>query len=95
MIIICGDVFVPSAFSPNEDGENDILCVYSDCMENMTFAVYNRWGEKVYETNSMTICWDGTWKGKLLNPAVFAYTLEGSLINGELVQQKGNISLVR
>lgn len=93
--IICGDIFVPSAFSPNDDGENDFLCVYSDCMDNMTFAIYNRWGEKVYETNELNICWDGTWNGKPLNSAVFVYVLDGYLINGELVEQKGNISLIR
>jgi hypothetical protein len=43
----------------------------------------------------MSICWDGTWKGKELNSAVFVYTLEGYLINGDRVSQKGNISLVR
>ena len=93
--IVCGDVFVPSAFSPNADGENDNLCVYSDCMKQMTFTIYNRWGEKVYETQSMNICWDGTWKGKPLNSAVFVYVLNGYLINGQPVDQKGNISLVR
>src|SRR5690606_15602880 len=69
--IICGDIFVPSAFSPNSDGDNDILCVYSDCMEHLTFTIYNRWGEKVFQTNSMNICWDGTWNGKILNSSVF------------------------
>lgn len=93
--IVCGDIFVPSAFSPNDDGENDELCVYSDCLEDFVFVVYNRWGEKVYETSNMQICWDGTWKGKQLNSAVFVYTLDGSLINGQTVQQKGNISLIR
>ena len=93
--IICGDVFVPSAFSPNEDGENDELCVYSDCMESLTFTIYNRWGEKVYETSNMQICWDGTWKGKPLNSAVFVYVLDGYLINGQTITQKGNISLIR
>jgi gliding motility-associated-like protein len=93
--IVCGDVFVPSAFSPNDDGENDLECVYSDCIEQMTFSIYNRWGEKVFETNNMNICWDGTWNGKELNSAVFVYTLEGFLINGQAVSQKGNISLIR
>ena len=93
--IICGDIFVPSGFSPNNDGENDILCVYSDCMESLTFSIFNRWGEKVFESNSMNICWDGTWKGKNLNSGVFVYTLDGYLINGKPVQQKGNISLIR
>ncbi|MEO9534221.1 MAG: gliding motility-associated C-terminal domain-containing protein [Crocinitomicaceae bacterium] len=93
--IVCGEVFVPSAFSPNGDNENDFLCVYSDCLENFSFKIYNRWGEKVYETSNKSICWDGTWKGKELNPAVFVYVLDGYLINGKPVDQKGNISLVR
>jgi gliding motility-associated-like protein len=93
--IVCGDIFVPSAFSPNDDGENDFLCVYSDCMEQMTFTIYNRWGEEVFQSSDMGICWDGTWNGKELNPAVFVYTLTGFLINGEAVDQKGNISLIR
>jgi gliding motility-associated-like protein len=93
--IVCGEVFVPSAFSPNGDGENELECVYSDCMESFTFDIYNRWGEKVFTTSSMNICWDGTWKGKELNSAVFVYILEGYLINGTKVSQKGNISLIR
>jgi gliding motility-associated-like protein len=93
--IVCGEVFVPSAFSPNGDNENDFLCVYSDCLENFSFKIYNRWGEKVYETSNKNICWDGTWKGKDLNSAVFVYLLDGYLINGKPVDQKGNISLVR
>ena len=93
--ILCGDVFVPSAFSPNNDGENDLECVYSDCIESMTFSVYNRWGEKVFETDNMDICWDGTWKGKELNSAVFVYILDAHLITGERFTKKGNISLVR
>ncbi len=93
--IICGEVFVPTAFSPNGDGENDLLCVYSDCLENFSFVIYNRWGEKVFETGEKNICWDGRWKDKDLNTAVFVYMLRGFQINGEEVNQKGNISLIR
>ncbi len=93
--IVCGDIFVPSAFSPNDDGENDFECIYSDCIDQFTFTIYNRWGEKVFETSDMNICWDGTWKGKPLNSAVFVYIASGSLINGEFFEQKGNISLIR
>jgi gliding motility-associated-like protein len=93
--INCGEVFVPSAFSPNNDGENDLECVYSNCFQGFYFEIYNRWGEKVFETSDKNICWDGTWKGKELNSAVFVYRLEGILINGEQVSKKGNISLIR
>jgi len=93
--IICGEVFVPTAFSPNGDGENELECVYSDCIESSTFTIYNRWGEEVFETSNTNVCWDGTWKGKELNSAVFVFILEGYLINGVKVSQKGNISLIR
>lgn len=93
--IICGEVFVPSAFSPNDDGNNDLECLYSDCIDYFTFTIYNRWGEKVFQTSDMNICWDGTWKGKPLNSAVFVYTLDGYLIDGQTIEQKGNISLIR
>ena len=95
VIIECGDVFVPSAFSPNNDGENDYLCVYTNCWDQMYIRIFNRWGELVYENSSENICWDGTWKGQKLDPAVFVYTLEGTLINGEQVSKKGNITLTR
>jgi gliding motility-associated-like protein len=93
--IICGDIFVPSGFSPNADDNNDELCVYSDCMQDMDFTIYNRWGEIVFESGELDFCWDGMWKGKELNPAVYVYILSGQLINGDLVQQKGNITLIR
>ncbi|MBK8925294.1 MAG: gliding motility-associated C-terminal domain-containing protein [Crocinitomicaceae bacterium] len=93
--IVCGDIFVPNAFSPNNDDENDILCVYSNCMEVMTFRIYDRWGEKVFECSDQNICWDGTYKGKPVNTGVFVYVLEGYLITGDKVSKSGNISLVR
>ncbi|MBL7900261.1 MAG: gliding motility-associated C-terminal domain-containing protein [Crocinitomicaceae bacterium] len=93
--IICGQIFVPNAFSPNFDDENDILCVYSNCMETMSFAVYDRWGEKVFETSSMNVCWDGTYREKPMNSGIYVYKLEGTLITGTKVSQSGNVTLVR
>lgn len=93
--IDCGEVFVPSAFTPNNDNNNDLVCAFGNCLESFVFNIYNRWGEKVFETSDTSICWDGTWKGKDLNSAVFVYRLEGYLISGEKVDLKGNISLIR
>jgi gliding motility-associated-like protein len=93
--IICGEVFVPTAFSPNGDGGNDCLKVYNNCIESMVFKVYARWGEVVFETTDVDECWDGSYKGKDLNNAVFMYTLNATLINGEEVSLKGNVSLIR
>lgn len=91
----CGDMFVPNAFSPNNDGVNDILRVRGACLQTLTFMVFNRWGDKVFETNDVTVGWDGTYKGDLMNTGVFVYRLEGKTRDGKGYSSKGNITLVR
>jgi len=94
----CRDkIFIPSAFSPNADGENDVLYVRGiDCLENLSeFVIFNRWGEKVFETTNPANGWDGFYKGQLSDAAVFTYYLKGTLIDGSGVTKSGNITLVR
>jgi len=91
----CGNIFVPNAFSPNGDYENDVLCVMGGCIQTLNFQVFDRWGEKVFETTSTNICWDGTIREKNMNNAVFFYYLSAVLSNGETVEQSGNISLIK
>ncbi len=93
--IPCGDIFVPNAFSPNNDGANEMQCVMGNCVRTLYFTIYDRWGERVFETTDKTQCWDGAYKGKLLNTAVFVYYLEATLLSGEQVNKQGNISLIR
>jgi len=88
-------IFVPNAFTPNGDGENDVLYLRSLIVEDVLFRVYNRWGELVYETNTMHSGWDGTFRGKLLDPDVYDYYLEGHCIDGQEFLIKGNITLIR
>lgn len=91
----CDDVFIPTAFSPNNDGQNDFFYVMSNCISNMHLVIYDRWGEKVFETTDQNLKWDGSYKGKPLNIAVFVYKLEADLVSGEHLSEKGNVSLVR
>ncbi len=87
---------MPNAFSPNADGQNDRLCVPDNvCVLNFILKIYDRWGEKVFETESLSNCWDGSYKTKELNTAVFVYYLEAILSNGEKFNQQGNISLIK
>ncbi len=53
--VSCGDVFVPEAFSPNGDGQNDVLYVRGDCINTLDFKVFDRWGNKVFETKDKII----------------------------------------
>jgi gliding motility-associated-like protein len=92
--IKCGEVFVPTAFSPNDDGQNDVLYVYGNCIENMEFVIFDRWGEKVFSSSDPGFGWDGTFKGKKMDPAAFAYYLKAT-VDGEEVLQKGSITIVK
>lgn len=93
--IACGQLFVPTAFSPNGDAQNDVLHIYGNCITEMLFTIYNRWGEIVFETNDITNVWDGAYKGQPMNTGVFFYQLSAIFNSGETLNAKGNISLVR
>lgn len=93
--LLCGEVFVPNAFSPNGDGQNDILFVRGICIEYLDYSIYNRWGEQVFHTNDPAVGWNGTWRGVQCENAVFTYVLKGSLLDGSEIDKKGNVSLVR
>jgi len=100
--LACGELFVPNAFSPNNDGYNDFFRVKInvDCVEELEFLVYDRWGEKVYEANTIQDAvlngWDGNYNGKAMDNAVFVYYLKIKLSNqSQVIKQKGNVSLIR
>ena len=93
-----GVVFLPTAFSPNGDMENDVLKIYYGnyaCIKDYKLVIYNRWGEKVFESEDPQQGWDGTFRNKVEGTAVFVYYLKVNLITGEEINQKGNVSLLR
>jgi gliding motility-associated-like protein len=94
---ICGApfVFIPNAFSPNKDGQNDKLYVRGPFIESFIFRVYDRWGELVWETTNLSEGWDGTFRGKLLDPDVFDYYLQATCVGGLESIIKGNVTLIR
>lgn len=88
-------VFVPKAFTPNGDGQNDVLYVrVLGEVDRLDFRVYNRWGELVFETDDINVGWNGEYKSNLQGTDVFGYVLEIEC-DEEIVQRKGNITLVR
>jgi gliding motility-associated-like protein len=86
--------FLPTAFSPNGDGNNDVLHVRGPVKE-MDLYIYNRWGELIFHGTDPSKGWDGTYKGELLNAGVFVYYFRGTLLDGTEISQKGNVTLVR
>jgi gliding motility-associated-like protein len=88
-------IFVPNAFSPNNDGNNDVLFVRGNYIVNMIFRVYNRWGELVFESTDPAKGWDGYYKGKLCEPDVYDYYLDVDCIGGFKNLITGNVTIVR
>jgi gliding motility-associated-like protein len=95
-------VYIPNAFSPNDDGNNDYFQIYlGQGVEKVkTFKVFNRWGEVVYELSDFFLMaptdgWDGRFRGELMNTAVFAYFAEVVFIDGHIEIYKGDLTLMR
>ncbi|MGK0366795.1 MAG: gliding motility-associated-like protein, partial [Saprospiraceae bacterium] len=95
-------VFIPNAFTPNFDGINDELVIFggSEVAQVRSFQIYSRWGELVFEQNNfapnvISLGWDGTYKGKILDSDVFIYTATVDFIDGVDVFYKGDVSVVR
>ncbi|MEO5642418.1 MAG: gliding motility-associated C-terminal domain-containing protein [Bacteroidia bacterium] len=86
---------MPNAFSPNGDGQNDVLLVRGYNIAAMHLLIYDRWGGLMFESNDQANGWDGTFKGQAVSTAVFAYSFQATLANGSEKRKKGNISLIR
>ena len=93
----CDDpyLFVPNAFTPNGDGENDVLYVRGPAIKEMVFRIYDRWGEMVFESFERPFGWDGTFRGKSLNPDTYDYYLKVTCIDNVESIIKGNFTLIR
>ena len=96
------DVYIPNAFSPDGDGQNDIFFIFAgqEVREIKKLAVFNRWGEALveltnFQPNDPRFGWDGTYRGQLLNPGIFVYFAEIEMIDGEVVLFKGDVALIR
>ena len=89
------DVMVPTAFTPNGDGQNDILYVRGTKVTDGVIEIYNRWGELVYTSKDPTTGWDGTYKGAQLNSDVFVYYIRATCPDKTKIERKGTVTLIR
>ena len=90
------DFFVPSAFTPgNGDGLNDQLMVFGNGIKKSRLMIFNRWGEKVFESDHITKGWDGKFKGESQPSGVYSFHAEVEYLNGEKRTKKGSLTLIR
>ena len=97
------NVFIPNAFSPNGDGVNDVLKVFTGpgVQQVNFFKIYDRWGEILYEDSEFLPAdfylegWDGKFNGKDMNSAVYVYIAEVVFVDGVVLLYRGDITLIR
>ena len=96
-ISVAGDppVYVPNAFTPNGDNVNDRFMVYGEGIKTMQLMVFNRWGEKVFESDNQSDSWDGTFKGVMQPPGVYTYVVDLLYLNNRKRLKEGSITLIR
>jgi gliding motility-associated-like protein len=96
------NVYIPTAFTPNGDGLNDIFMVYGGVGVSgvSSFLVFDRWGELVHQAQNFmpgdpAFGWDGNMKGKPMNNGVFIYVVDIEFVDGSTLQYKGDVSLIK
>lgn len=88
-------IFIPTGFTPNGDGKNDVFKVFGNDLEEVNLIVYDRWGEQVFESNDPSMAWDGSFRGKQLPPDVYGFYAIVKCENGGTFAKKGNVTLIR
>jgi gliding motility-associated-like protein len=94
-------IFLPNTFTPNGDGSNDIWYPRGGGITTVRYLrVFNRWGQVIFErtnfnTDDRSAGWDGTYKGQPLPPDVFVYSIGTTCDNGQNLETKGNVMIVR
>jgi gliding motility-associated-like protein len=90
------DIFVPQGFSPNGDGQNDLLAPILVGMRSLTyFKVYNRWGQIVFESRSVNQGWDGRYRGAEQPIESYTWVAEGVGLDGKIIKRSGGAVLLR
>jgi gliding motility-associated-like protein len=101
--VFCTDaqVYIPNAFTPDNDGYNDIFMIRATGIQQVkSFRIFNRWGALIFEKinfkpNDPNFAWDGTIRGRTSSAEVFVYTVEVICDEGTPYFYKGNVSLLK
>ncbi|MEI7802390.1 MAG: gliding motility-associated C-terminal domain-containing protein, partial [Bacteroidota bacterium] len=90
-----GDIFIPNTFTPNGDHANDVFRIYGTGITSEHMWIYDRWGEKLFESTDLFSSWDGIFQGVDLNVGVYVYLFEVVRYDGTIELKKGDVTLLR
>jgi gliding motility-associated-like protein len=92
----CDTIFIPNAFTPNNDGKNDRYIVdLPSTYKDMVLQIFNRWGTIVYQEKGNSVSWDGSYKGIQQPPGVYIYSLRYTGRDNARKILKGTLTLIR
>jgi gliding motility-associated-like protein len=90
-----GDVFIPTAFTPNGDGKNDLFTIAGGQLKSFELRIWNRWGELVFMSKERSKGWDGNFGNTPHPNGAYVYVLSATLKNGKKLQKNGTVILIR
>jgi gliding motility-associated-like protein len=88
-------IFVPNIFTPNADGMNDVFIPVTRGIKFYSLMLFDRWGEKIFESSDPSLGWDGTQKGVACANDIYLWKLSVSGNNGEAKEMQGHVTLSR
>jgi gliding motility-associated-like protein len=88
-------VFIPNAFTPNDDGVNDIFYIPEANFIRFEIAVYDRWGNRVFYSDSPSFRWNGESAGRQVPQGVYVYVMTASTSRKSDIKRSGTITIVR
>ncbi|WP_316801046.1 putative Ig domain-containing protein [Pedobacter frigidisoli] len=89
------EVYIPNAFTPNNDGKNDTFMIYGTTIASAKMTIYTQWGQLIYQTDNMNAGWDGTFKGVNQPIGVYVYIVDVTFKDGTTTMRKGTVTLIR
>ena len=89
------EIYVPTAFTPNGDGRNDILRAIPIGLKFKYLRIYDRWGNLVFQTIDHRQGWDGSFQGKRMPSGTFAWSVSASTADGKAINRHGTLQLIR
>ena len=90
------EFYVPNAFTPNNDGRNDVFRVIAAGVPKLDFfCVWNRWGQEVYRSADLPGGWDGSWQGQPAPAATYVWMVQGVDYTGRRFSRQGTVTLIR
>ncbi|MBK7311982.1 MAG: gliding motility-associated C-terminal domain-containing protein [Sphingobacteriaceae bacterium] len=89
------NIYIPNVFTPNGDGNNDVFLVYGTGITKLEMTIFDRWGEKLFNSKDQLLGWDGMYKGVLSKQDAYTYMVTYTSLDGKKHEKTGHVTLLK